>query len=219
MNTFPVLQLCKDTLLIVPCSGAKRIGTGPQKGASITSTLDTVRATALNAARHGLRERALVDETTLMPAYLRYSGELYEHGARSIGTAVAAGFQVLIVSGGYGLLLASEPIGIYEKTFVLSDWPAGLLEDCLLYYARRVGIRSVIALMARSSGYAKLIRKARWSAGGIVAKLISPVCPPFCGAQGKVPRAQGQAVAALIATGLNEGWISSDSLPLAIENL
>jgi hypothetical protein len=144
---------------------------------------------------------------------------LLVHHPKAIGAAVAAGFHVLIVSGGYGLVLVDEPIGMYEKPFVLSDWPPDLLEGCLLNYARHVGIRFVIAVMARSSGYAKLIRRVNWQAAGIAAKLVAPVCPPYSGAQGKVPRAQGQAIGALIATGLNQDWRSSDSLSLAIENL
>src|SRR5260370_13973046 len=99
MNGSPLLQLSKDTLLILPCSGAKHPGTRPVNGQSIISTLDSPRATALAAARNALREKAAVDETTLMPAFLRYSGQLYEHGSESIGSAVAAGFPVLIVSG------------------------------------------------------------------------------------------------------------------------
>ena len=220
MNTSPLPQLSKDTLLILPCSGAKEPGAARVNGQNIASTLDLPRATALAAARNMLREKAAVDEKALMPAYLRYSGQLYEHGSKSIGTAVFAGFQIVIVSGGYGLVLANEPIGMYEKPFAMADWPAGLLEGCLLNYAHNVGIRSVIAIMARSSGYAKLIKKVRWKAAGIGAKMISPVCPALSGAQGKVPRAQGQALAALIATGLDvQEWRSSDSLSLQIDDL
>jgi hypothetical protein len=219
METSPVLPLSKDTMLILPCSGAKHSGHSPANGQSIVSKLDPPRATALAAARAALREKARVDEKTLMPAYVRYSGQLYEHGSKSIGTALGNGYQIMIVSGGYGLVLANEPIGIYDKSFVLSDWPCGLLEGCLLYHARQAGIRSIVAVMARSSGYAKLVKKVRWKDAGLAAKLISPICPALSGAQGKVPRAQGQAIAALIAAGLSQDWRSSDSLPLEIEDL
>src|SRR5207247_2062037 len=80
---------------------------------------------------------------TFMPAYLRYSGQFYTYASSSIRCALAAGHRVLILSGGYGLLLGDEPIGIYERRFRLSDWPSGLLEGCILEYAHHVGIGSV----------------------------------------------------------------------------
>lgn len=218
MNTSSLLQLFKDTLLLIPCSGAKQRGSKLSNALSILSVLDPARATALTNARAALREKALVDEKTLMPAYLRYSGQLYEHGSTSIGGAVAAGQRVLIVSGGYGLLLADEPIGMYEKRFALSDWPGCLLEGCILDYARHEGIRSVIAVMSSTTDYAKLIRRVNWRRAGLAAALVSPVAHGG-GAMVKVPRAQGQAVAALINTGLDQAWRSSDSLSLTTESL
>lgn len=218
MNTSPLLQLFKDTLLLIPCSGAKQRGSKPSSSLSILSAIDPTRAAALANARAVLREKALVDEKTLMPAYLRYSGQLYEHGSTSIGGAVAAGQRVLIVSGGYGLLLADEPIGMYKKRFALSDWPGGLLESCILDYARHEGIRSVIAVMSSTTDYAKLIRRVDWRRAGLEAALVSPVAHGG-GAMVRVPRAQGQAVAALINTGLEQAWRSSDSLSLEIESL
>lgn len=218
MNTTHLLQLFKDTLLIIPCSGAKQWGSKPSHALSILSALDPARAAALAHARAVLREQAKVDEKTLMPAYLRYSGQLYEYGSTSIGEAIAAGQRVLIVSGGYGLLLADEPIGMYEKRFALSDWPGGLLEGCILDYARHEGVRYVIAVMSSTTDYAKLIRRVNWRRAGLEATLISPVAHGG-GAMVKVPRAQGQAVAALIDTGLDQAWRSSDSLSLEIESL
>lgn len=218
MNTSPFLQLSKETLLILPCSGKKRPGTMSVNGKSILTTLDPALASALTAAREALREIAAVDEKTRMPAYLRYSGQLYKHGSRAIGNAMAAGYKVLIVSGGYGVVLADEPIGMYEKRFVLSDWPRGILEGCLLHYARRVAVRSVIAVMSSTTDYAKVIRRVPWKSAGISAALVSPVAHGGV-AMVKVPRAQGQAITDLVTSGLNQGWQSSDSLTLEIENL
>jgi cytoplasmic iron level regulating protein YaaA (DUF328/UPF0246 family) len=127
MKTSPVLQLFPDTLLLIPCSGDKRHGSKPSRATSILSALDPALAASLANARAALRDKAHVDEKTLMPAYLRYCGQLYEHGSTSIARAIAAGQRVLIVSGGYGLLLADEPIGFYKKRFIRSEWPAGLL--------------------------------------------------------------------------------------------
>jgi hypothetical protein len=167
VNTSPLLQLSKDTLLIIPCSGAKRPGSKPTNALSILSALDPVRAVALAKARAALRENASVDEGTIMPAYLRYYGQLYKHAATFIGRAVDSGKRVLIVSGGYGLLLADEPIGTYEKWFTLSDWPGDLLEECILDYAHHEGIRFVIAVMSSTTDYAKLIRRVNWRRAGL----------------------------------------------------
>lgn len=209
------LQLFKDTLLLIPCSAAKRYGSKPNDAVSILSTLNPACAAALSNARAALREKANVDEKTLMPAHLRYSGELYQHASASIGRAVVAGLRVLIISGGYGLLLADEPIGIYQKPLVLGDWPTGLLEECILDYARHEGVCSVIAIVSGTTNYAKLVRHVDWRGAGLAARLLSPVIQGG-GAMVKVPRAQGQAVTALIDAGLPEMWQSSDSLCLSV---
>src|SRR5262245_18768250 len=106
MNPASRLQLGKDTLIVLPCSSAKRPGSGLGNGQAIDAALDPARSAALKAARGALRQKASMDEQSLMPAYLRYSGELYQHGSESIAANLAAGFPVLIVSGGYGLVLA-----------------------------------------------------------------------------------------------------------------
>jgi hypothetical protein len=88
---------------------------------------------------------------------------------------------------------------MYEKRFALSDWPGGLLGECMLDYARHEGIRSIIAVMSNTTDYAKLIRRVNWRTAGMEAILASPVARGSgSGAMVKVPRAQGQALAALI---------------------
>ena len=133
MTPSPRLRLGKDTLPLIPCSGAKHEGNTLSNARSILAALDPARAAALATARAALRRQARVDERTRMPAYLRYAGHLYQHGATAIGNAFTAGQPILIVSGGYGLLHADEPIGMYDKPFVLSDWPADLLGGCLAW--------------------------------------------------------------------------------------
>ena len=223
MNTSPRLQLFKDTLLLIPCSKTKQHRSKPSNAASILSALDPARAAALANARAKLSEKikeekkpkeAPVDEKTLMPAYLRYSGQLYKHCSADIGAALAVGRRVLIVSGGYGLLLADEPIGMYEKRFTLSDWPGGLLEGCILDYARHEGIQSIIAVMARTSTYATLIRRWKRKGAGLPVTLVSPDFRGPNVGQKKVLKAQGEAITALINNGLDKDWRSSDGLSL-----
>ena len=45
----------------------------------------------------------------------------------------------MIISGGYGIARADEPIGWYDKILQLADWPAGLLESALISEVRRSG--------------------------------------------------------------------------------
>lgn len=180
------------------------------------SALDSSRAAELANARAALRAAAQVNEKTLMPAYLRYSGFLYERAATSIGMLVTTGRRVVIVSGGYGLLLADEAIGWYEQKFARSNWPHDLLETCIVDYAKREGIRSVIAVM--SSEYAKLVERVNWRAAGMNATLVSPIADGK-GNMRKVPSAQGEAIDALIKTGLDQAWRSSDGLSLQFRNL
>lgn len=211
-------SLGPGTLLLIPCSGDKKCGHEPGQVGSICSALDHGLAEQLKHARAGIRDRAHIDETTLMPGYRRYAGELYTSGSKSIEMAVSTGRRVLIVSGGYGLLAVDEAIGMYDMRFAIRDWPRGLLESCLLDYARGASIRSAIAIMGRTTDYAKLIRKVDWKGAGITATIISPVSQGG-GAMVKVPRAQGQAVEALIAGGLAEDWRSSDGLAITFERM
>jgi len=75
-------------------------------------------------------------------------------------------------TGGYGLLLPTEPIGTYRRRLSLGDWPRGLLEDCLLALASELKVREVTAFCSASMDYAKLMRRTTWSTAGIPAQLI-----------------------------------------------
>lgn len=212
------LELSKKTLLIIPCSGAKRTGGERCTEVSIMETLDPDHITALSEGRVALREVAHINEQALMPAYRRYSGYLYGQCEATLDSAVSNGQPIQILSGGYGLLLANEPIGTYEKVFKVSDWPKGLLESCILDYVRYAKIKSVIAVMSGTTDYARLVRRVNWRQAGVIATLVSPVSTGG-GAMVKVPRAQGQAIDQLIKAGLDDSWRSSDSLGLRIESL
>lgn len=215
-----LLNLSKDTLLLIPCSGGKSSGSVPCERVSILNRLSPSISNGLSAARATLRDKAQVDERTLVPAFRRYSGQLYANGSSAIGAALNLGCRVMIVSGGYGLLLANEPIGMYERRFTLSDWPRGLLETCLMEYSRSEEIAQVIAVMSATTDYGKLIRRTKknWAESGMHAMLVSPVSVGG-GAMIKVPRAQGQAIAALVDGAIGNDWRSTDGLRLEVENL
>jgi len=72
-----------------------------------------------------------------------------------------------------------------------------------------------------SGEYAKLVERvghANWRNAGINATLVSPIADGK-GNMMKVPRAQGEAINALIKTGLDQSWRSSDGLSLRFKDL
>ena len=201
----------RKTLFVICCSGSKNPGSSPAIGPSVFDFLTESTASRLREARSAIAADAKLDETTKMPAWRRYSGELYGAAAASIGQAVAENLHVAIISGGYGILLAGESIGKYDRLFALADWPRGLLEVVCAEYARCNGLTSVRAFAAASTDYGKLLRRISWNESGATdAWLLSP--GRALGAMVKSPRAQGQALAALLRGELTAAWRSSDGL-------
>ena len=217
----------RDTLLIISCCKKKLPfpdvrETGPQ----IVHHLTTELAERLCLAREKVRECAHIDEKTLVPAWRRYDGYLYRaKGAReTLCQAVEQGLHVLILSGGYGVLLADEPIGIYEARLNVGWWPEDLLEEVIASYARLHQLKYMRAFVSKltrpkSASYRLLVERVNWRAAGVDdAVLLIPECVGG-GAQRKVPIAQGEAMAALVKGELNEGWRSSDGLALICKRL
>lgn len=212
-----IASICDATLVVIPCSSDKRQRNASTVPVSILDRIDARLGTALATARAAIRERARVDERTLMPAFQRYSGEFYEHGADAVRGTLSRGARVVIISGGYGLLLAEERIGEYDYQFSPARWPRGLLQECLLDYARREHLQNVIAILSTSTGYARLVRRTRWREAGFPAVLLTPVAGP--GSMKKAPRAEGQALLALVNGQFSESWRSTDGLAMREEKL
>ena len=101
------------------------------KGDTIFDLLPSSLADRLARARQKLRFAAAIDESLLLPAWQRYDGGFYRAAGASVGSAIAEGVTVLVISGGYGVVVAQEPIGMYERRLSLADWPPGLLAVCL----------------------------------------------------------------------------------------
>jgi len=204
----------QTSLLIIPCSGSKREYPGScETGPSVREDLSPDLADRLAVARNAVRERAKIDESTLVPALKRYAGTLYRIAGDSIGAAAKQGAHILIVSGGYGVLLADEPIGTYEARFNPAWWPRGLLEEVIVNYARQHRLSNAIALISGSTSYRKLVERVDWGAAKMApVHILSPEATP--GAMVKAPRAQGEAICALFGGGLVDDWRSSDGLRL-----
>lgn len=129
----------------------------------------------LLAAREELKTDARVDDRRLMPAWRRYIGAFYKAAGESLPNAVAAAAHIVILSGGYGVVRADEPIGWYDRKLKLSDWRSHVLENALVSEARRLHARSVIAFAGRTTSYADLVRTTPWHLAGVVTPLLVTV--------------------------------------------
>ena len=209
----------KTTLFVFPCSGSKDQQQGLRlQGPSILDQLPPVLRERLADARIQIRARAHIDETSLIPAWQRYNGSLYQASRDAIESALDRGVHMIIVSGGYGLVLAAEPIGYYEAVFKTSWWPARLLDEVLIEYLRQHKLRALCAIASASTGYARLLRRVNWHLAGLEsAVLLTP--EETTGAMVKSPRAQGEALSRLLHGEIDVDWTSSDGLRLKCSSL
>jgi hypothetical protein len=210
-----------DTLVIIPCSGRKRAGSQPyDKGGTLMGELPDALARRLAAARVAVANASHLDESVLMPAWRRNAGTLYQNANLGhAGDQEASWFRrLLILSGGYGVVRAIDPIGTYNLAMDEGRWPRGLLQEVIETYARRQHIRRVIALVSQTTGYAGILRKVDWRGAGVTeALLLSPEAST--GAMVKAPRAIGQAVRAIIDNGWAPSWRSSDGLQIVLHRM
>jgi hypothetical protein len=154
------------TLVIIPCSGRK--ASGSRQGKADETFLDALPqelAIRLMAARRAVAATAGLDETTLMPAWLRNTGTLYQSAFDANGTAGPPFHHLLILSGAYGVVRATDPIGTYNLTMKESLWLRGLLPEAIEAYARRYELRRAVALVSETTAYAKVIRRVDWVGG------------------------------------------------------
>jgi hypothetical protein len=204
----------EPTLLIIPCSGRKASGSQPSGTArALLDDLPADLASRLIAARNAVAVAAHLDESTLMPAWRRNAGTLYQ--CAFLPGEDPEGMRwfkhLLILSGGYGVVRAIDQIGTYDLAMDESLWPRGLLQKVIVAYARREEIRHVIAIASQTTDYAKILRRVDWrSSGADTVMLLTPETAP--GAMVKAPRAIGEALRTLTTTGLSRDWRSSDGL-------
>lgn len=198
-------------LVVLPCSASKRRGaSATDAGRAVTEVLHPSTSLTLTRARQRLRAAAGLDETQWMAAWQRYDGTLYS-ASRRLGAGLAAGQSVVILSGGYGLVFADEPIGWYDHRFSLSDWPKGLLESCLDELVERTDSTSVVSFCARSTGYAELVRRYERGADVPVTH-VSPNLEGRGGAMALTPRVSGEALDAFFDGSLSDGWRGSNGV-------
>ena len=204
------------TMLIIPCSSVKRDCADPgAAGATITQNLPTDLAAELIEARSRAKTLAPFDERKLIPAWQRYDGALYAAGRQALADLMAAGNHVIILSGGYGAVLAEEPIGQYGAHLNPAWWPNRLIDRVLLAYAQRHGIVSVRAFVAATGPYVSILKRIKWRDAGIDdALLFTPQVE--LGAMRRSPATQGEALVALRNGILSPTWRSSYGLALDV---
>ena len=224
MATTPIsarteIELLRNTLIVLPCSGKKTQSAHAQISClPITAALPATLGRRLEEARGAILDRGGLDESALLPAWQRYDGLLYRSAEQPLANAIASGLHVLIISGGYGIVRACEPIGTYSMRLKLAHWPKGLLQEVLAAYAARHGLQTVRAFVSRSTDYYRVVRQTSWRAAGVKDALaIAPEATR--GAMVKAPRAQGEALGAFLAGRLDERWRSSDGLGLDVERI
>ncbi|MEV0073587.1 MULTISPECIES: hypothetical protein [unclassified Amycolatopsis] len=173
------------TLLIIGPSKAKVTGGSPSPAARADWPEELLRA------REELLPRSAVDDRTRLPAWQRYNGHFYRHVGDALPDAAASG-RLLILSGGYGVARADEPIAFYDRKLRLRDWPPGTLEAAIQYEVHRLGARRVLGFGSASADYAKLLRRVPWE---VEATLVT-VDFHGGGAQVEVPKRLAHAFAA-----------------------
>lgn len=206
--------------MVLPCSAAKRSGGEPldlHQAHGIAEWLPRKLRDELVEVRARVALRAKVDETHVRPALERYAGHLYGAAGSHLGEVVARARGVVILSGGYGAVLADEPIGTYDTVLRPADWPDGLLGRVLVATAQALAVDAVVAFLSRSTAYARIVRSAPWPPDGPWVGLVSPENDSAGGAMVTVPRSLGDALAGYVTGELRSGWTSSDGLGLRLE--
>ncbi len=202
------------TLLVLPCCAQKSTsGTAPAPPASgVLDALPASLAVELREARRRNADAAGVDEQRPRPAIDRYTGTLYQ----ALGDAARDRLErgpAVILSGGYGLVEPSEPIGWYEQRLQPGRWPGGLLPRALAAYAEHHRCDAVVALVSATGPYQQIVRRARWPATVATGWLVGPT-DVGGGAMVKTPRALGEALEAACRSRLSGEWRSSDGVAL-----
>ena len=206
-----------ESLLVIPCSKTKAEFPGRHVAAPrIRNRVSASLRERLDFARAANRKRAGIDERTLAPAWRRYAGRLYQAAAGALDEAVSQRLHLLILSGGYGVLLSREPIGLHEAVLKTGWWPGRVLEDVLAGYTRRHKLKYMRAFVSETTAYRKVVERVDWKKAGVDdAVLLNPERGP----QDSVSKAQGEGVAALLNGTLGREWRSEAGLRLICRKL
>jgi hypothetical protein len=195
-------------LLLMPCSKAKE---GTARPGSIRNVVDFLSPTATATLQDGRdlafnRKGTQIDHSSpLVRALDLYTGYLYSipNLKESIDGAIASGVHVLIISGGYGLLRAEEPIHSYEAYLpkTRTVWNSRL-PNVIADYIQRNTIRRVFV-----GCFADYMCAANPHHLASLASEVYLLIQTACGQRG-VPEQIGRDLVALVAANMipNTRW-------------
>ncbi|MDB4959379.1 MAG: hypothetical protein JWO36_6948 [Myxococcales bacterium] len=209
-----------STLFVVTCSARKSQGGSPRlQSRSIVDVLPSALGEELTRARTAIASAANVDEGLVMAARDRYRGHQYHAAGSAFADAESVGATTAIVSGGYGVVLAEEPIGWYDRQFRPGTWPRRLVERVLASLAASVGATDVVAFAGSSTQYAAAMKRVSWPRSIRTAQLVS-IVDIRGGAQIAVPMALGEAFREVVTAGsITTDWRSQRGLGVRLERL
>ena len=145
-------------LVLIPDSTRKREGSLLASGLAVADSLPAADLARLVGLRRTVASVAKLSpapdvdpaskgKVDLMPAYLRYDGNMYRHIPREAWESRAAGVEVAIVSALYGLVLSREPIRVYG--FSMAEDLPGL--GTLHGWWRENGLPALLASFVREA--------------------------------------------------------------------
>lgn len=196
-------------LLIFPCSAAKEGSplARPIPLASIKTFIGHRSARLLEAARDMVfkdrKKKNYIDHRSpLTPALALYSGNQYKvEGFKDmVAEMIRSGGHCLVISGGYGLIRAEEPIHEYEAEITSNRkyWMDVIPEVLADYIQRNQIIRVYIGC---SSSYSAVLKRQGWSGNAEVFWCLPRLPAGEGGAMVKVPRLTGEAIVELVSSG------------------
>ena len=198
-------------LVLIPDSTRKRKGSAAGVAAPGVPQLlpkdDLARLVALRKSVAAVEklppapdlDHATTGKVDLLPAYLRYDGNMYRYIPPEAWELRTAGVEVAIVSALYGLVLSREPIRTYG--FSMAETLAGL--GILHKWWRENGLPEILASLIRGAGVERVVdllsleyRKAVDGYRGSVEVPVEAIDFPGLG-RASQPR-RGEAVAEVL---------------------
>ncbi len=148
-----------DTLYVIQCSSKKGFVSIPPLKGDIFEGVNEKTAEILRKIREKKMGQANLDRNVFYPAFKGYQGITYENAEKALQEAVSGGGHILIVSGVYGLVRATETINRYDANFHYEDWNQqgkSILHDALVEYLQHFKLKHLRLLFTENTSYSKV---------------------------------------------------------------
>jgi len=147
-----------ETLYVIQCSKTKGEFSLPPIKGDIFDGLTEKTAKILKEMQEKRMTQEKLDQHISYPAYKGYQGPTYKNAEDALQDAVMGGGHILIVSGVYGLVRASETIHRYNANFIFEDWTydgKNILIDAITEYLQHFKLKH-IRLLFTNGPYSKV---------------------------------------------------------------